>query len=47
MKQLSLSLSERTHLVAALAIVTATAANNKHAGTRMRLAKKIIRSLGS
>lgn len=47
MKQLSLSASERTHIIAALCVTSCVAIKKSGAGARMRLSKKILRSLSS
>ncbi len=45
MKTLSLNTGERLHVIAALCLANLTAPNKARAGTNMRLAKKIFRTL--
>ena len=45
MRQLKLSEHERLTIITALCVTMITATNKRHAGTHMRLAKKILLSL--
>ena len=45
MKQISLSESERVHIIAALLVTSLTAVKKDYNGTLMRLARKIQSSL--
>ena len=45
MKQLSLTEGERIAIIAALGVTSLVATNKHHAGSQMRLMKKIFRSL--
>ncbi len=45
MKHLKLSEHEKLLIIAALCVAMITATNHKYAGTEMRLAKKIVRTL--
>ncbi len=45
MKQLALAEGERLEIIAALGVTSCVAIDKKSAGSRMRLMKKILRSL--
>jgi len=45
MRPISLSIGERVHVISALCLANLVAVNKLHAGTNMRLAKKIFRTL--